>query len=379
MPLSSRPQTNSELKDQIDETAAHRYVVIMAGGIGSRFWPLSRSAMPKQFLDVLGVGKSLLQLTYERFINLIPRENIFVITNEGYGDLILEQLKGIDASRVILEPSRRNTAPCIAYACFRIHQLDPKATVVVSPSDHLILDEHNFRETVEHGYDVVNAKDVLVTIGIHPTRPETEYGYIQFVEDHPLKGAFKAKTFIEKPILEVAKSLIKGGDYLWNSGIFIWNTKTLLNGLHDHLSELFDLFNEGKKLLGTKKERDFIENIYPQCPSISIDYALMEKAKNVMVIPANFGWSDLGTWNSLYENYEKDYYGNAVKGKNVMIYDSHNCMVMVPDKKLAVIQGLEDYIIIDTEKALYLCHKSHENRIREVVNDIKRMKGDSFL
>lgn len=352
----------------------------MAGGIGSRFWPASRTNHPKQFLDILGMGKTLLQQTYERYLHFIPKENIFIVTNEIYRNTIKEQLPDLTDNQILGEPVRRNTAPCVAYISYKIHQLNPNANLIVAPSDHIILKEEMFVEVMKKALKFVNKEDFMVTLGIRPTRPDTGYGYIQYDEDaEQMRGIFKVKTFTEKPTLEIAQTFLKSGDFLWNSGMFIWNTKTILKSFKKYQPEMYDIFDEGKKLYNTDEEKKFISKAYTHCTNISIDYGIIEKADNVCVIPANFGWSDLGTWASLHEAYHKDYLHNAVKGKNVIIYDASNCMVMAPDNKLVVLQGLEDYIVVDTPDALLICKKSEEQQIKEITAEIKKKKGDKYL
>ncbi len=351
----------------------------MAGGIGSRFWPFSKNKKPKQFLDVLDMGKTLIQQTYERFAQFILPENIFVITNEAYQDLVKEQLPKIKDTNILLEPARKNTAPCIAYSIHKIASINSNANVMIAPSDHVILNEQVFADIADKALTLVSMKDVLITLGIMPTRPDTGYGYIQYLEDQDEGGAFKVKTFVEKPTLDIAKTFYQSGDFLWNSGIFAANVKSWIRAFHHYMPEMNELFAEGKTAYNTTKEKDFITKVYAQCPNVSIDIGVMEKAKNVLVIPAKFGWTDLGTWASLYGMYEKDYLGNAVSGKNTVIYDSTNCMVMVPDRKLVVLQGLKNYIIVDTEDVLLVVEKDQEQEIKQIVTDIKRQKGDKFL
>lgn len=357
----------------------HQYAVIMAGGIGSRFWPWSKGDYPKQFLDILGTGRTLLQQTYDRLLGIFSPGRIFIITNEAYRDIAYQQLPELKEEQLLLEPSRKNTAPCIAYAFHKILALDSNACVAILPSDHIILNEEKFSAALNKAMKSVEKKDVIVTLGIRPSRPDTGYGYIQFLEEKEDAGLFKVKTFVEKPPIEIATTFYQSGDFLWNAGIFISNARTLLNAYHHYLPEVNDIFKEGKKLYNTAGEKDFVNKAFALCPNVSIDNAIMEKAKNVMVIPAQFGWSDLGTWASLYESRKKDYWGNAVQGRNVMIYDSANCMVMVPDDKLVVLEGLEDYIVVETRDTLLICRKDQEQRIKEIVMDIRLKKGDKYL
>lgn len=357
------------------------FAVIMAGGIGSRFWPMSKTAYPKQFHDVLGTGRTLIQMTFDRFKDICPDENIFVVTNEIYKELVLEQLPGISDQQVLCEPSRRNTAPCIAYACYKIRDLNPNANVVVAPSDHLILKEAVYTETINIAIEQARANSSLVTLGIKPSRPDTGYGYIQFIEDDATvsEGVKKVKTFTEKPQLELAKEFLNSGDFYWNSGIFIWTLESIIAAFEAHLPEVDALFKEGEGKYNTAEERAFINEIYPVCKNISIDYGIMEKAKNVYIVLSDFGWSDLGTWGSLYTHIEHDKKENAVVGKNVMLYDSENNIVKVPNEKLVVIQGLTDYIVVESDDTLLICKKEDEQKIKQFVSDIKTNKGDQYV
>lgn len=360
------------------------FCVIMAGGIGSRFWPLSRTQKPKQFLDILGTGKSLIQQTFDRFAQVIPKENILIVSNEEYGEIILEQLPEITKEQVLLEPMRRNTAPCIAYANYKIREIEPEANIVVAPSDHLILKEQDFLKVVEKGLNFVEENESLLTLGIQPSRPETGYGYIQIngqkegkiVVNESLR---KVKTFTEKPDLKMAKVFMESGDFFWNSGIFFWSLKSISAAFESHLSEVDSLFKEGAGIYNTPGEHDFIETTYPKCKNISIDYGIMEKADNVFVLCADFGWSDLGTWGSLYDMSEKDETENAIQGKNVFSYDNKNCLINMPKGKLAVIQGLEDYIIVDSDNILLICKMEDEQKIKHFVNDVRLERGDDFI
>lgn len=363
------------------QSSAHWYCIIMAGGIGSRFWPMSRLHKPKQFLDVLGTGKTLLQQTVLRFESLIPRENIFIVTNKSYEKLVYEQLPGLSTDQVLLEPTRRNTAPCIAYAAHKIYGRDPKAQLIVAPSDHLIQKESVFLEHVKTSFAFTSEQDALLTLGIRPSRPDTGYGYIQFTEDPDLphnSPVKKVKTFTEKPNAELAGSFVSSGEFLWNSGIFIWSAASILKAIETYLPDVNQLFSEGKNVYYTAEEAAFIERAYARCTNISIDYGIMEKAPNVFVIPSDFGWSDLGTWGSLYENSEKDETGNAVIGKNVMKYDTRNCIINVPKDKLVVVQGLDDYIVVESDGILLICRKQDEQEIRQMVTDVRVGKGEEF-
>jgi len=357
----------------------HHYVAIMAGGIGSRFWPMSRTAYPKQFLDVLNTGKTLIQWTFERYAKFIPIENIFIVTSEEYVSIVKEQLPLLPFENIIAEPSRKNTAPCIAYISFKLAQKDPNAILVVAPSDHLILEENNFQQIVELSLDFVSNIKALVTLGIKPSNPNTGYGYIQYEGLEVAKGVYKVKTFTEKPNLEIAQSFLDSGDFLWNAGIFAWKVSTILAAFENLQPEMYELFDHEKANFNTAQEKTAIEKIYPQCTNISIDIAIMEKAKNVYVIPAEFGWSDLGTWNSAYENIEKDYLGNAVASDNVVVIDATKCMIKAPQDKLVVVQGLDDFIVIDTKDVLLICSKDKEQSIKEYVAEVKRNKGDKYI
>lgn len=355
------------------------YVAIMAGGIGSRFWPKSRTAKPKQFLDILNTGKTLIQSTFERFASFIPKENIFVVTSQDYADLVAQQLPQIPADNILQEPSRKNTAPCIAYISFKLQQLNPDASLIVAPSDHIILDTNTFTQICLKALDFVEHIKAFVTLGITPTYPNTGYGYIQHEGIQVADDIYKVKTFTEKPDLEIAKSFLASGDFLWNAGIFIWQVKNIIKAFEEHQQEMFELFDAEKQYYNTPNEKAAIEKIYPLCTNVSIDIAIMEKANNVYVIPSSFGWSDLGTWNSAYENLEKDYLGNAVAGENVIIIDSTKCMVSVPDNKLLLLQGLDDFIVVDTNDVLLICKKDKEQEIKEYVAEVKRSKGDTYL
>ncbi|MBO9152883.1 mannose-1-phosphate guanylyltransferase [Chitinophaga sp. GCM10012297] len=357
----------------------HFYVAIMAGGIGSRFWPYSRTDYPKQFLDILNTGKTLLQWTYERFTQFIPEENIYIVTHHQYVDLVGKQLPNLPAGNIVAEPSRKNTAPCVAYISHKIHKKDPKASMICAPADHLIMDPTSFTSTCLNALLFAQKNNALLTLGIKPTRPDTGYGYIQFETEQVADNVYKVKTFTEKPNLELAKTFLKSGDFLWNAGIFVWNSKSILQAFAEHLPEMDELFVAEKEVLNTPGEKDVIDRIYSQCTNLSIDYGIMEKADNVYVIPSNFGWSDLGTWASAYENLEKDYLGNAVQGKNVMVIDATKCMVKAPNDKLVLLQGLDDMIVIDTPDVLLVCKKENEQQIKEYVAEVKRHKGDKYM
>ena len=346
-------------------TNNNNYCVIMAGGIGTRFWPYSRKSKPKQFLDFFGTGQTLLQLTFERYSQIIPAENIFIITNTQYEELVKEQLPTLKESQILLEPSRRNTAPCIAMASMRIHEINPNANIVVAPADHLILKEAEFIEAINKGLEFVSQSPQLLTLGIKPSRPETGYGYIQV--DEKKEGEFyKVKTFIEKPQLEFAQVFIESDEFYWNSGIFLWNVNTILKAFQTLMPEVCPKIANGLE--------DFAS-----CPNISIDYAIMEKAENVYVQLCNFGWADLGTWGSLHEASPKDPRKNVIINGNTMLYDCENNIVAIPKGKLAVLQGLEDYLVADTDNVLLICRKDDESTIRRYVNDVQIKLGDEFI
>jgi mannose-1-phosphate guanylyltransferase len=360
---------------------AHTYCVIMAGGIGSRFWPMSRTVYPKQFLDFLGLGRTLLQQTYDRFLGLCPPENILVVTNAQYAPIVREQLPDLKADQVLLEPSRRNTAPCVAYANHRIAQRDPEALIIVAPSDHLVLKQEAFDETVELALRQCREKDCLVTLGIAPSRPDTGYGYIQFKDErgaaHP--RIKKVKTFTEKPDHDTAVHFLESGEFLWNSGIFIWSLKSIRKAFGQHLPEMEQLFSSGAAAYGTDKEAAFIASAYSECANISIDYGVMEKADNVYVVRSDFGWSDLGTWGSLYTHLPKDASENATVGEHVLQYDCARNVVHMHDGRLAVVQGLKDVILVSTPDALLVCLKKDEQKIKQFVNDVTGEWGDRYV
>jgi len=340
----------------------------MAGGVGSRFWPFSRNNRPKQFLDFFGTGRSLLQLTFDRVRHLVPAENILIVSNVIYKDLILEQLPEITAIQILLEPNRRNTAPCIAYAVNRIKSMTDKANIIVAPSDHLILKELDFLDTVRTGLDFVEKNNCLLTLGIKPSRPETGYGYIQISEgDTNLR---KVKTFTEKPNIELAQVFFETGEFFWNSGIFLWNLQTIVKAFDELLPEVATKFDAGKELFNTPKEQEFIDGMYPSCPNISIDYGIMEKASDVYVLCSDFGWTDLGTWGSLYEMSPKDENENVTLKCKTVYYESEDNIVVLPSEKLAVIQDLQGYIVAESDNVLLICKRENEQKIRQYVNDI---------
>ena len=351
----------------------NNYAIIMAGGIGSRFWPMSTSKMPKQFLDVLGNGETLLQQTFRRLSKICPPSQILIVTNTDYKDICTKQLPNIKEQNILCEPARRNTAPCIAYASFKIQHENRDANIIVAPSDHLITNEDEFERIVKECLEVSAQKDYLITLGIKPSRPETGYGYIQFSEKSCKENETlrKVKTFTEKPNLEIAQQFLDSGDFLWNSGMFIWSVSSIVLSIEKLLPEMYEVFLEGKELYNTEDEIDFINRVFPTCKNISIDYGIMEKSKNVFVYPSDFGWSDLGTWGSLENHIEADEFNNTLISKQVLLYDSENNIVRLPKEKVAVIQGMDGYIIVDTKEALLICKKEEEQKIKQFVADIK--------
>ncbi|HMI04782.1 MAG TPA: mannose-1-phosphate guanylyltransferase [Pedobacter sp.] len=360
----------------------NNYALIMAGGVGSRFWPVSRTEYPKQFIDFFGVGKTLIQSTYDRFLRVCPPENIFIVTNEIYTQIIKEQIPGIGDNQILAEPIMRNTAPCISYGSMKIAQLNPDATIVVAPSDHTITNQDAFVEAIEQSLLAASQNDVLITLGIKPSRPDTGYGYIQYT-DNSLKTDdqfHKVKTFTEKPNLELAKSFLQSGDFLWNAGIFIWSAKSINKAFLKHLPDMHEIFQQGNSMFNTDQEVEFIGNAYQQCTNISIDFGIMEKADNVYVLPADFGWSDLGTWASIYDIAAHDYVGNAViPSEKVMMFNSSNCMVNVPKDKLVILQDLHNYIVVESNNILLICPRSEEQSIKQIVADVKSKFGTKYI
>ena len=359
----------------------HCYCVIMAGGTGVRFWPVSRAAKPKQFLDVVDTGKTFIQSTYERFLKVVPKENILIVTGDRYRDIVMEQLPDLESRNLLLEPYARNTAPCIAYATYTLLQRDPQARVVVTPSDHMIDNEELFVETICNAFDYIEEKDMLMTLGVLPTRPDTNYGYVQayggsdvYKNDKPMQ----VKTFTEKPDKELAKVFISTGEFFWNAGIFVWKAEAIRKEMEKYLPEVTGLFNGWENVLGTAIEKEFIERAYTDCRNISIDYGVMEKATNVHVMPSDFGWSDLGTWGSLYELSEKDENSNVTLHCDATYYDSHGNIVTLPEGHLAVVQGLEDCIVAESEGVLLICKKDAEQQIRQFFMDAEMKHGGKF-
>ncbi len=356
------------------------YALIMAGGIGSRFWPISRTAHPKQFIDILGTGKTLIQQTYDRFLKIVPKENIFILTNESYIKLVQEQLPDLDDSQILAEPIMRNTAPCIAYGSHKILKLNPEASIVVAPSDHLIMDSEEFTRCINKSLETASNHDCLISLGIKPSRPDTGYGYIQYNTKKIGDDFFMVKTFTEKPNKELAKTFVQSGDFLWNAGIFVWSVKSILNAFKKYLPEMNEIFREGEAIYNTPEEQEFVRTAFSQCTNLSIDYGIMEKAENVYVLPSEFGWSDLGTWASVYDLSEKDYVGNAViPSEMVIMYDSSNCMVNVPKGKLVIMQGLHDFIVVEDNNTLLICPRSEEQEIKQIVGDVKQRFGPEFI
>lgn len=358
------------------------YCVIMAGGIGSRFWPLSKTSRPKQFLDILGTGETFIQQTYRRFKKIVPKENFLIVTNLDYKGLVLEQVPELTEEQVLCEPMRRNTAPCIAYACHKIKCKTSDANIIVAPSDHIITKEDFFIKELENSLRFVSQNDALVTMGITPGKPETGYGYIQINGNVKFEGVtnlHKVKTFTEKPDLKMARVFMDSGEFFWNSGIFIWSLSSILRAFEKYLPEVNDLFKKGCKYYYSDEEEAFLNKTYSECPNISIDYGIMEKASNVYVLCTDFGWSDLGTWGSLWDNSDKDDNQNAVKGENVKIYNSKNCIVNMNDEKLVVVHGLDGYIVVESDNTLLICKKEDEQQIRQFVNDVRITKGDQYI
>lgn len=356
----------------------HRYCVIMCGGIGSRFWPYSRTDLPKQFIDFLGTGRSLLQMSYDRILPVVPRENVVIVTNERYAPLVREQLPELSDDQILLEPARRNTAPCVAWAAYHIAARDPEATMIVTPSDHLITRQHEFEKALMRGCEFVEGRDALLTLGIKPTSPETGYGYIQ-IGDEVEEGILKVKTFTEKPDRELAKVFVDSGEFFWNSGMFLWCVSTIISAFEECAPDIASALGADRAAFGTPREREYIDRVFPGCVNISIDYAVMEKATNVYVETVDLGWSDLGTWSSLFDNSPKNRDGNVTQRCKVLSYNSSGNIFAVRDDKLVVVDGLKDYIVADAGDVLLVCPKSEEQRIKQMVNDAKIAFGDKYL
>lgn len=352
----------------------NNYAVIMAGGVGSRFWPMSTKEKPKQFLDILGFGRTLIQMTFDRLKNIVPEENIFIVTNESYTSLVKKQLPEIKPDQILTEPVRKNTAPCITYAAAKIYALNKEATLIVAPADHLILKEEKFNRIVNIAIDNATRADRITTLGIKPNRPDTGYGYIQFHQDGDLIGGHikKVKQFTEKPNRELAEIFLKSGDYYWNSGIFVWRAKTILTALQKFKPELYDLFCSEFSIYNTPGEYNFVNQAFQNCENISIDFAILENAKNVDVVLADFSWSDLGTWSSLYDHLEKDHKGNAINNETTLMVDSTDCVVKLPNGKKAIIQGLENYIVVESDDKLLILNKNKEQNLTKYLSIVDR-------
>ena len=345
----------------------NNHLVIMAGGVGSRFWPMSTPEYPKQFIDVIGCGRTFIQLTFDRFKGVVNPENVWVVTSEKYASIVKEQLPEIPVENILLEPCRRNTAPCIAYVSWRIKSKDPKANIVVSPSDHIVMNPEEFRRVISEALDFTSESDSIVTLGMSPTRPETGYGYIQADLSTPSprnKSIYRVDSFREKPNLETAKEYVKKNEYFWNSGIFVWSVKTIVNALRIYQPSIADIFEGIQPYYGTDKEQEVINEKFPQCDNISIDYAVMEKAEEIFVMPADFGWSDVGTWGSLLTLAEKDSDGNAVIGSNVKLFESKNNIIHTSEERKVVVQGLDGYIVAEKDNTLLICKLEEEQRIK---------------
>jgi len=344
----------------------------MAGGIGSRFWPLSKQSCPKQFLDILSVGETLIQQTFRRLSLLCPQENIFIVTNKDYFDLCKIQLKGIKDSQILSEPVMRNTAPCIAYAAFKIFSINKNAKLIVAPSDHLITDEFKFTTIVNDAFTTISTEDILITLGIKPSRPDTGYGYIQYEDDNVIENSNfkKVKTFTEKPNTALALQFLDSGDFLWNSGIFIFKADVIINSYKTNLRDIYDIFLSGEEYYNSEKEIDFINHIFPSCKNISIDYGILEKSDNVYVYPSVFGWSDLGTWGSIDNHLNKDENNNATRGSNVKLYNSKDNIILLESNKECIVNGLEGFIIVEKDNSLLVCRKEDEQQVKKFVTDL---------
>ena len=358
----------------------NNYAIIMAGGVGTRFWPKSKKSLPKQFIDILNTGETLIQSTYKRLSKCVRTENIYVVTNKNYAQLCIDQLK-IKKENIFLEPIMRNTAPCIAYSSFKIKQKNPEANILVCPSDHVVHDNNLFSEIIGECLKISATSEIIVTLGINPTRPDTGYGYIQYeqnenADDSKIK---KVKTFTEKPSQSLALQFIDSGDFLWNSGMFIFNVNTIINSFKTHLNEIYEIFNDASDIYWTAKEVKYIERFFPACKNISIDYGILEKSDNVYVYPSNFGWSDLGTWGSIYSISEKDENQNIISGEKVIAYDCTNSIFNISDDKLLIAHGLDNYIVIESNNNILICKKEDEQKVKNFVNDIKVKFGDERI
>jgi mannose-1-phosphate guanylyltransferase len=374
------PMNPNSQSSQTPQSQYHsHYVAIMAGGIGSRFWPVSRTKLPKQFLDILGTGQTLLQSTFNRFAAFLPTDNIFIITFDDYADLVQQQLPDLNPANILREPSRKSTAPCVAYMAMKLRKKDPDATFIVAPADHLVLDPSAFSAVCKVGLNFVATRPALLTLGITPTYPNTGYGYIQYDQDHAEGEVYPVKTFTEKPNLELAKAFLASGDFLWNSGIFVWKAADVLAAFEQHMPEMYDVFASESEAFNTPGEQEAINRIYPQCINISIDFGIMEKASNVFIIPASFGWSDLGTWNSAYDNMPKDPHQNAASQPTLVAFEAEGNLVHTSPDKLVLLQGLQDFVVVDTQDVLMICHRDKEQEIKEYMAEVKKTRGDKYL
>ncbi|WP_336128304.1 mannose-1-phosphate guanylyltransferase [Mesoflavibacter sp. CH_XMU1422-2] len=353
------------------------YAILMAGGVGSRFWPVSTESFPKQFHDMLGTGDTLLQKTFQRLNKLIPTENIFILTNEKYNDLVLQQLPEVKQKQVVLEPAMRNTAPCILYASLKIQKLNPDAVMIVAPSDHWIEDETAFTQNVQQAFQFCEQNDALMTLGIKPTFPNTGYGYIEFGNDSE-ENISEVIQFREKPDYDTAKQFLAQGNFLWNAGIFMWSASSVINAFKNNQPELFQHFSKGMELYNTDAESEFIEENYAKAENISVDYAIMESSKNVYVIPATFDWNDLGTWGSLYDKLDKDHNQNAVVNAKTLVEDASGNMIRTAKEKVVVVDGLNDYIIVDKDEVLLIFPKTKEQDIKKVLQNVKNTFGEHY-
>ena len=354
----------------------NNYAVIMAGGVGSRFWPISREDLPKQFLDILGTGKTLIQQTFHRLERVCPLENILIVTNRKYKALCLEQLPNIIEGNILCEPVMRNTAACVAYAVFKIQRMNNNANMIVAASDHIILEEDKFVNVLNDCFEIVSHNDILLTLGISPSRPDTGYGYIQFTSNklHDHQNVRKVKTFTEKPDQELALNFLDSGDFLWNSGMFIWSVKSIVLAYRKQLRDMYDIFEAGQEFYNTNQEKEFIDRVFPGCKNISIDYAIMEKSENVYVYPTDFGWSDLGTWGSLYDHLSLDQHKNAIQGDKIFLYDSQDNIIKFPNNKTVVLQGMDGYIVVEDKGILLICKKEKEQQIKQFSLDVTSKK-----
>ncbi|MFI3317870.1 MAG: mannose-1-phosphate guanylyltransferase [Rikenellaceae bacterium] len=353
----------------------NKYCIIMAGGVGTRFWPMSRKSMPKQFLDILGTGKTFLRQTYERFAGIIAPENFIVVTNSQYKEIVLEQIPELSQRQILCEPKGRNTAPCVAYAAFTLLKRDPDATMIVTPADNYISDDEHFISNIEECTLFAENNNALITIGIKPSRPETGYGYIQYSDKSHIS---RVKCFTEKPCLEIAQTLIQCGEFLWNSGIFVWKACDIITAFEQHMPDLHHLFQSIVDDIDTDRQEQSINKVYSECKSISIDHGVMERADNVYVRCGDFSWSDVGTWSSRYQLSRKDAYANHAP-ESAILYDTRGSIISMPEDKLAVISGLKDYIVVDTEDLLMICPQSEQARIKQFIEDVKYKSGKEFV